>query len=168
MYATSWGIAITTLGLQYTLVTAFIIQTTDVNPTTVQIFAQVRRWGHGGGRVLRGPWGPGRPGEGLRGGRARLGGGRRRRGRGILRRRRTTGKRHLWKKLTQKINLNFIRNFFLFLFLFIQKLFLTCLKTDNSLNPSFWSFFSQMIGHFFKLNLKRHNFLLKNKNFINI
>ena len=30
------------------------------------------------------------------------------------------------------------------------------------------SAFSQMIGHFFKLNLKRHNFLLKNKNFINI
>merc|ERR1719389_1086713 len=45
----------------------------------------VRRRGHGGGRVLRGPRGPGGPREGLRGGRRRVGRGRGRGGgRGVL------------------------------------------------------------------------------------
>merc|ERR1712216_737968 len=47
--------------------------------------ALVRRRGDGGGRVLRGPRGPGRAREGLRGGRRRVGRGRGRGGgRGVL------------------------------------------------------------------------------------
>ena len=168
MYATSCGIKITTLGSQYKLVTAFIIQTTDVNPTTVQIFAQVRRWGHGGGRVLRGPWGPGRPGEGLRGGRARLGGGRRRRGRGILRRRRTTGKRHLWKKLTQKNQLELHPKFFPLSLSLHSKTLSNLFKNWQFFKSIFLKLFFSNDWPLIKLNLKRHNFLLKNKNFINI
>ena len=139
MYATSCGIKITTLGSQYKLVTAFIIQTTDVNPTTVQNFCtgtSVRAWRRESSpRPVR-TWPPWRRTT-RRSDSTRL--------RPAAKRERNTKtetdnrKTPPVKKIDTKNQLELHPNFFLFLFLFlfIKKLFLTCLKTDNSLNPSF-------------------------------